>query len=38
MDNDPCTEALTKWTYFFLGRAILLPWNGDIFFQLYIFN
>jgi hypothetical protein len=22
-------EARTKWTYFLLGCAILLPWNGD---------
>lgn len=24
-------EARTKWTYFLLGCAILLPWNGDNF-------
>ena len=22
-------DAQTKWTYFLLGCAILLPWNGD---------
>lgn len=22
-------EARTKWTYFLLGCAILLPWNGE---------
>ena len=27
------TEARAKWTYFILGCAILLPWNGDIFRQ-----
>lgn len=27
-------EAQTKWTYFLLGCAILLPWNGDPFARL----
>ena len=26
-------QAQVQWTYFLLGCAILLPWNGDSFLQ-----
>ena len=28
------SEGRTKWTYFLLGCAILLPWNGDSSLQI----